>query len=108
MGEPLAGTSPEPQPVDLRTHLPHRARIYDSLLGGKTNFAADPEQAEQALATIPAAASSASGALSRRGTGHPAFLDIGAGIPTSPNLHEVHSPSIRQRGSCTPTTTPSC
>jgi hypothetical protein len=33
------------RPVDLRAHIPHSARIYDYLLGGKDNFSADREAA---------------------------------------------------------------
>ncbi|QPP10352.1 hypothetical protein G4Z16_02610 [Streptomyces bathyalis] len=40
-------------PVDLQVDRPHGARVYDYLLGGKTNFAADREQAEKVLESIP-------------------------------------------------------
>jgi hypothetical protein len=36
-------------PVDLRTDRPHPARVYDYLLGGKDNFAADREAAQKGL-----------------------------------------------------------
>jgi hypothetical protein len=90
-------TEPQP-PVDLQVDRPHGARIYDFLLGGKTNYAADREQAEKVLATIPSAAESAREnrafvhrAVRRLAEEHGVrqFLDIGTGIPTSPNLHEV-------------------
>jgi SAM-dependent methyltransferase len=71
--------------------------MYDYYLGGKTNYPADRDAAEQVLATSPyirAAAQENRGFL-RRTVRHLAevgldqFLDIGTGIPTSPNLHEV-------------------
>ncbi|RAJ68875.1 S-adenosyl methyltransferase [Streptomyces sp. Amel2xB2] len=85
-------------PVDLQVDRPHGARVYDFLLGGKTNYAADREQAEKVLASVPAAAASAreNRAFIHRAARHLVaeagirqFLDIGTGIPTSPNLHEV-------------------
>ncbi|MFC4496495.1 SAM-dependent methyltransferase [Streptomyces ovatisporus] len=94
-----AWTDAGPQPlVDLQVDRPHGARVYDCLLGGKTHYAADREQAEKVLATIPTAEASAREnrafihraarhLVAERGIGQ--FLDIGTGIPTSPNLHEV-------------------
>ncbi|MCF3962515.1 SAM-dependent methyltransferase [Streptomyces fuscigenes] len=85
-------------PVDLRTDRPHAARIYDALLGGKTNYAPDRAAADQVAANIPTAqvAVRVNRAFMHRATRHLAaeaglrqFLDIGTGIPTSPNLHEI-------------------
>ncbi|WP_255355183.1 SAM-dependent methyltransferase [Pseudofrankia sp. DC12] len=85
-------------PVDLRTDMPHSARMYDYFLGGKDNFPADREAAEQVLDEFPQARTVAlsNRAFLRRATrflaaeaGIRQFLDIGTGIPTSPNLHEV-------------------
>ncbi|WP_050996989.1 MULTISPECIES: SAM-dependent methyltransferase [Frankia] len=82
----------------LRTDRPHAARMYDYYLGGKDNFPADREAAEQAIAAFPNARVTArvNRAFMTRATRHLAadagirqFLDIGTGIPTSPNLHEV-------------------
>ncbi|WP_314174032.1 SAM-dependent methyltransferase [Streptomyces winkii] len=99
MDETPAWMQAEPKaPVDLQTDRPHGARVYDFLLGGKTNYAADREQAQKVLASIPAAAASAreNRAFIHRAVRHLTaehgirqFLDIGTGIPTSPNLHEV-------------------
>ncbi|MFJ2581653.1 SAM-dependent methyltransferase [Kitasatospora aureofaciens] len=83
--------------VDLRLNVPHSARMYDYYLGGFTNFAADREAAGQALAVGPwlRAAARANRSFVHRSTralaraGIDQFLDIGTGIPTSPNLHEV-------------------
>jgi hypothetical protein len=72
--------------------------MYDYYLGGKDNFPADRETAEQALAAFPQARTSAqqNRAFMHRAVRYLAgevgirqFLDIGTGIPTSPNLHEV-------------------
>jgi hypothetical protein len=40
-----AGSTGESRAVDLKTNVPHSARIYDYLLGGKDNFPADREAA---------------------------------------------------------------
>jgi len=39
--------------VDLDTSVPHPARIYDYILGGKDNFAADQSAAQAAMAANP-------------------------------------------------------
>ncbi|MBL7486843.1 SAM-dependent methyltransferase [Frankia sp. AgB1.9] len=85
------------RPTELHTDRPHSARMYDYYLDGKTNYPADREAAEQVLATFPSAGITArqNRAFLGRATRHLAqagveqFLDVGAGIPTSPNLHEV-------------------
>ncbi|OHV30246.1 methyltransferase [Parafrankia soli] len=88
----------ELNPVDLKTDQPHSARIYDYYLGGKDNFPADREAAEQALTVVPngRVAARQNRAFMHRATRYLAaevgirqFLDIGTGIPTSPNLHET-------------------
>ncbi|CAO5179330.1 SAM-dependent methyltransferase [Frankia sp. AiPs1] len=72
--------------------------MYDYFLGGKDNFAADREGAEQVIRAFPSTVSAArqNRAFMLRATRYLAaeqgirqFLDIGTGIPTSPNLHEV-------------------
>ncbi|QMU74268.1 SAM-dependent methyltransferase [Streptacidiphilus sp. P02-A3a] len=73
------------------------ARIYDFYLGGKDNYASDRAVAEQMIAAHPVAVAGAKGnrrfliraveTLARAGVRQ--FIDIGAGIPTSPNTHEV-------------------
>ncbi|MCK9895303.1 SAM-dependent methyltransferase [Frankia sp. AgB32] len=87
-----------PVPVDLKTDQAHSARMYDYYLGGKDHFPADREAAERALTVFPNArlVSQQNRAFMVRATRHLAgelgirqFLDIGTGIPTSPNLHEV-------------------
>ena len=86
------------EPVDLRTDQPHSARMYDYYLGGKDNFPADRAAAEQVLESFPHTriAARENRAFMARAARYLAaevgirqFLDIGTGIPTSPNLHEV-------------------
>ncbi|WP_231861494.1 MULTISPECIES: SAM-dependent methyltransferase [Frankia] len=93
----------DPKPVELRVDLPHPARMYDYYLGGKDNFPADREAAEQARAVAPNAsvAARANRAFMARAVRHLAgeagidqFLDIGTGIPTSPNLHEIAQEAV--------------
>jgi len=81
--------------VDL--DRPSPARIYDYMLGGSHNFAVDREIAEQVLAAAPQLrpAAHANRAFLRRavgylvGAGIRQFLDIGSGVPTVGNVHEV-------------------
>ncbi|TQM68565.1 S-adenosyl methyltransferase [Actinomadura hallensis] len=83
--------------VDLRTDVPHSARMYDYYLGGKDNFAADREAAEKVLQIFPDVAVGAR--ANRRflgravrfaaGMGIRQYVDIGTGIPTAENTHEV-------------------
>jgi S-adenosyl methyltransferase len=91
------GTDPE-LPQDINTDVAHPARVYDYWLGGKDNFPADRALAEMMIQAIPnmRGLAAANRAFLRRAVRHLAgeagirqFLDIGTGIPTSPNLHEV-------------------
>ncbi|MEU3459241.1 SAM-dependent methyltransferase [Streptomyces sp. NPDC006733] len=83
--------------IDLQLDRPHSARMYDYYLGGWTNFPADREAAGKAITAFPSAlvAARANRRFVHRSTRHLAslgltqFLDIGTGIPTSPNLHEI-------------------
>jgi len=89
----------EPQPaVDLRVDVPHSARVYDYLIGGKTNFEADRRAADASVAAWPALPISmrTTRTFMRRAVAHLTeqygvrqFLDIGTGIPASPNVHEI-------------------
>ncbi|HEX6525942.1 MAG TPA: SAM-dependent methyltransferase [Streptosporangiaceae bacterium] len=76
----------------------HQARIYDYWLGGKDNFAADRKAAEEALTAYPGVVTGARAnrQFLARTVRHLAgeagirqFLDIGTGIPTANNTHEV-------------------
>src|SRR5436190_1249554 len=83
---------------NLHADRPHPARVYDYLLGGKDNFAPDRAAAEQGLRANPNSRipPRENRAFLRRVVRYLAgeagirqFLDIGTGIPTSPNVHEV-------------------
>ena len=84
-----------PSDIDLNTAT--LARIYDFMLGGAHNFAVDREFAERIEATVPGSARTAwaNRAFLRRAVQYCAargidqFLDIGSGIPTEGNVHEV-------------------
>ena len=83
---------------EFDTRVPHIARVYDYWLGGKDNFAADRELGEQTLQAYPNLVYSVRANrafLARtvrflvREAGIRQFLDIGTGIPTANNTHEV-------------------
>jgi hypothetical protein len=84
-------------PIDIDTSVAHPARVYDYWLGGKTNFAADRAAGEQSVAVNPdiIPAVRANRAFLRRSVRHlvaagvDQFLDVGTGIPTKGNTHEV-------------------
>jgi S-adenosyl methyltransferase len=85
-------------PSGLDTSVPHIARVYDYWLGGKDNFAVDREAAEQVVAAYPgilrdvrAQRAFLANAVSYLAgvAGVRQFLDIGTGIPTANNTHEV-------------------
>lgn len=84
-------------PEDVDTTRPSAARVYDSWLGGCHNFAADREFAEQVDEVIPARefARANRGFLRRvvrylvREAGVRQFLDLGSGLPTVGNVHEI-------------------
>ena len=84
-------------PAQIRTEVPHPARVYDYWLGGKDNFAADRAVAEQVLAVMPEILDTVRGNrrfLARaveflRDAGMRQYLDVGSGLPSSPNVHEI-------------------
>ncbi len=80
------------------TSVAHVARVYDYWLGGKDNYAADREAGDQAIQAYPDIVHSVRANrafLARmvrylaRDEGIRQFLDIGTGIPTANNTHEV-------------------
>ncbi|MBB2744863.1 UNVERIFIED_ORG: hypothetical protein FHR35_004712 [Microbispora rosea subsp. rosea] len=82
----------------IDTSKPSIARVYDFFLGGKDNFAIDRQVGEATLRIAPdaPAAGRANRAFLRRVVRHLAaeagirqFLDIGSGLPTQGNVHEV-------------------
>ena len=83
---------------EIDTSRPHPARMYDYYIGGKNHFAADRALADKALAAWPA------GRIGLRENrkflgrvvkylaaeaGIRQFLDIGSGLPTTSNVHEI-------------------
>ncbi len=84
--------------VTLDTSVAHPARVYDYWLGGKDNFAADREAAEQVIAANPTVLPGvrANRAFLGRAVRYLAgeagirqFLDLGTGLPTAQNTHQV-------------------
>src|ERR1700751_1162171 len=87
----------------LDTQHAHPARVYNYWLGGKDNFSADREAAGQAMAANPGivADARANRAFLIRAVrclaeerGIRQFLDIGTGLPTASNTHEVAQAGI--------------
>lgn len=77
---------------------PHIARLYDYLLGGKDNFAVDRALGDQIIASLPAvqvgvrAQRDLLGRVVRYLVGQAGvrqLLDIGSGLPTAENVHEI-------------------
>ncbi|GHJ16300.1 SAM-dependent methyltransferase [Micromonospora sp. AKA38] len=100
MTSETSGTATEPgHPADrIDTSVAHPARRYNYWLGGKDNFQADRESGDAMAAAFPTIRLSAleNRRFLRRAVRHLAaeagirqFLDIGTGIPTADNTHEV-------------------
>ncbi|WAZ25425.1 SAM-dependent methyltransferase [Streptomyces cinnabarinus] len=84
--------------VRIDTTRPHPARVYDWYLGGKDNYPVDEALGRQIMAIDTGAprAARSNRRFMQRATRHLAgpagirqFLDIGTGIPTEPNLHQI-------------------
>jgi S-adenosyl methyltransferase len=84
--------------VPFDASKPHIARVYDYLLGGKDNFAADRAVGDRMLASIPEvqlgvrAQRDVLGRVVRCLVGEVGLrqlLDIGSGLPTADNVHEI-------------------
>jgi S-adenosyl methyltransferase len=77
--------------------VPNAARMYDYYLGGSANIAVDREAAEQQIAAVPDTVSAAHANRAFLGRvvrhlsaqGIDQFLDLGSGIPTVGNVHEI-------------------
>ncbi len=87
-----------PLPLDVDHLKPHPARAYDYYLGGKDNFEADRElgrRTEEVWPTVRVFARENREFMRRavhylaaeEGIGQ--YLDIGSGVPTAPNVHEI-------------------
>jgi hypothetical protein len=85
------------RPTSLNTDVAHPARVYDYWLGGKDNYAADRAVAERIMAIAPDMPRSAwtNRQFLKRAVrfvaeqGIRQFLDIGSGLPTVENTHEI-------------------
>lgn len=88
---------PDWAPPEIDLDRPNAARVYDFFLGGSHNFAADREMARMAIEMwpeLPEIMQANRGFLRRAvrfmaSEGIRQFLDIGSGIPTVGNVHEV-------------------
>ncbi|MER6573358.1 SAM-dependent methyltransferase [Streptomyces sp. NPDC001093] len=91
----MTDTGFSPERID--TGKPHSARMYDWFLDGKDHYAVDAEAASKVLELFPGAKDAAwanrefmhraARFVARQGVDQ--FLDVGTGIPTEPNLHQV-------------------
>jgi len=82
----------------IDTSVPHVARVYDYWVGGKNNYAVDREAGDEAIRAYPDMRSSvrANRGFLRRSVGYLTdeagirqFLDVGTGLPSASNTHEV-------------------
>lgn len=87
-----------PAPAGVDAGVPNGARIYDYMLGGKDNYAADRAAAEAMIAANPGAPRTARANRAFLGravrflaeeVGIRQFLDLGTGLPTQQNVHQV-------------------
>ena len=92
-----APTEEQPK-VEVDTGVAHIARVYNFWLGGKDNFAADREAAELVISSYPTVLASVRAQREFLGravnylvgeVGIRQFLDVGTGLPTASNTHEV-------------------
>jgi SAM-dependent methyltransferase len=96
-GKPWTLSGPRRVPPQIDIHKPSVARVYDAILGGKDNFPWDRAVAAEVIAAFPQAADSA--ILNRQvleravrylhDQGIDQFLDLGSGLPTARNTHEI-------------------
>jgi hypothetical protein len=97
----VTGSSPSGQgtaPPEIDTSVPHSARVWNYWLGGKDNYPVDRAAGDQFREVFPAIAETARagrGFLTRTvrylagEAGVRQFLDVGTGLPTADNTHEV-------------------
>ncbi|HEY3883468.1 MAG TPA: SAM-dependent methyltransferase [Trebonia sp.] len=94
----LKATSRLIKPAQIDSSVPNVARVWNYLIGGRDNFEADRRAARQLVAASPVMAqvALASRAFLRRTVTYLAaeagirqFLDVGTGMPTAGNTHEV-------------------
>ncbi|MFG2683838.1 SAM-dependent methyltransferase [Streptomyces sp. NPDC048392] len=94
----LSGGESAAHPNRIDTSRPHPARMYDYFLGGKDNYEVDQRAAEEFMKVAPEVRE---GVLANRHFMHRAvrhvvaeggvrqILDVGTGLPTEPNVHQV-------------------
>ncbi|MFD0686422.1 SAM-dependent methyltransferase [Actinomadura fibrosa] len=88
---------PDNEAPEIDTSVPHSARIWDYWLGGKENYPVDREAGDAVLQVLPSIATSAKQDRAFLGRavrflvkeGIRQFLDLGTGLPTVDNTHEV-------------------
>ena len=94
----FAPVSAAGNPAGIDTSVAHIARVYDFWLGGKDNYAADRAAAEEAITAYPTILASVRAQRAFLGravryltaeAGLRQFLDIGTGLPSADNTHEV-------------------
>ncbi len=97
-GEASSAPAPDSGPDTFDTSVAHIARVYNFWLGGRDNYAADRDAAEQVIAAYPTIRSSVRAQRAFLGravhylvteAGIRQFLDIGTGLPSADNTHEV-------------------
>ncbi len=96
-GMAWARVDPSYVPPEIDTSKPSVARVYDAILGGKDNFAADRAVAAEAVKAMGdggsgarlnrAALGRAVRFMARHGVSQ--FLDLGSGLPTVQNTHQI-------------------
>ena len=110
----MTGMDEASESTEFDASTPSPARIYDYWLGGSNNFAVDRDVAERAAAEMPTlrAAIWANRAFLRRAVrylveeeGVDQFLDLGSGVPTVGNVHEIAQAVTRTPRSSTWTST---
>src|SRR3979409_38324 len=96
-GDPMSANDPAIVPEGVDLERPNAARIYDWFLGGDANWAIDREFGARAVETFPMIRTLARvgrdflgrGVSPLVGQGVTQFLDLGSGVPTVGNVHEV-------------------
>lgn len=93
-----ASSSGPAGPIDIDSSVPHSARIWNYWLGGKDNYPVDEQAGDAYLAVFPGIATIARSSRAFLGrsirhlvkeAGVRQFLDVGTGLPTADNTHEV-------------------
>ena len=90
-------TERDSQPTGIDFTVPSVARVYDALLGGKDNYAVDRAVAEETMRIVPNVREAglelrallARGVRAMVGMGIRQFIDLGSGLPTVENTHQI-------------------